>query len=148
MTDQIADEIDAEVVDLSGKNISPFDYEHKNRGDDFEPLMDRALKHENIVFASPIYWYSVAPSMKVFLDRISDYLVLPDLLESGRKLRGKSGFIICTSTQDHPDESFIEAFKKTFSYLGMHFGGVIHINSETNVSYENKLQSFVQSLKK
>src|SRR5690606_40716055 len=68
---------------LTQKRISAFDYEHRNRGDDFELLMEHLLRFDQIVFASPIYWYAVAPPMKVFLDRISDYLDLPDLLEIG-----------------------------------------------------------------
>ena len=148
LTDQIAREIGAEVVDLGEKDISPFDYEHRNRSDDFESLMDKVLSYENIAFASPIYWYSVAPPMKTFLDRISDYLDLSDLLEKGRKLRDKSGFVICTSVKDQPDEPFIEAFRQTFAYLGMNFGGFIHTNSKCQASYEKELQSFIQLLQK
>jgi hypothetical protein len=32
-------------------------------------------------------------TVKVFIDRISDYLDLPDLLEDGRQLRGKRGYV-------------------------------------------------------
>jgi multimeric flavodoxin WrbA len=35
----------------------------------------------SVAFASPIDWYSVSPAMKIFLDRISDFLGPPDLLE-------------------------------------------------------------------
>ena len=78
-------------------NISAYDYEHRNRGDDFEPLIERVLAFDQIIFASPVYWYAASPAMKVFLDRISDLLDLPELLEEGRRLRGKRAFLICTS---------------------------------------------------
>jgi hypothetical protein len=47
--DRIAADAGIEVVDLGTRAISPFDYEHRNRGDDFEPLMMRALEHDAIV---------------------------------------------------------------------------------------------------
>ena len=88
LIDRIAAELDMEVVDLGSKRLSAYDYEHRNRDDDFEPLMKRVLGFEQIIFASPVYWYAASPTMKVFLDRISDFLELPDLLSDGRRLRG------------------------------------------------------------
>ena len=119
-----------EVVDLASLRISPYDYQHLNREDDFEPLMRRVLAHEQIIFASPIYWYAVSPAMKTFLDRISDLLELPDLLAEGRRLRGKSAYVVCTSIGDEPEAAFMGAFIETFNYLGMRFGGVAHINCQ------------------
>lgn len=128
LIDRIAAALEIEVVDLGTLRLSPYDYEHRNRDDDFEPLMQRVLAHEQIVFASPIYWYSVSPAMKIFLDRISDFLDLPDLLAEGRRLRGKNAYIVCTSICDEPAPEFISAFVETFGYLGMKHGGVAHAN--------------------
>jgi multimeric flavodoxin WrbA len=90
--------------------------------------MGKVLKHGQIVFATPIYWYSCAPPMKVFLDRISDYLDVPELLELGRLLRGKVAYVACTSARDEPSEHFCGAFRDTFEYLGMQVGGLLHVN--------------------
>ena len=128
LIDAVASALSIEVVDLSEKRISSFDYEHRNRDDDFEPLMEHVLSFEQIVLVSPVYWYAASPPMKVFIDRISDYLDLPDLLEKGRKLRGKSGYVVCTSVYDEVSPTFISAFRETFEYLGMRFGGFLHVN--------------------
>ncbi len=128
LMDRIARELDIEVVDLAAKRLSPFDYEHRNRDDDFEPLMKHVLSFDQLIFATPIYWYAVSPAMKVFLDRISDYLELPDLLDEGRRLRGKLAYVVCTSISDEADAAFTGAFLDTFNYLGMPFGGCLHIN--------------------
>jgi len=93
LIDRIALDLDIEVVNLDALRISPYDYEHHNRGDDFEPLMRRLLDHDQIIFATPIYWYAVSATMKIFLDRISDFLELPDLLAQGRRLRGKNAYV-------------------------------------------------------
>ena len=128
LMDRIAAELDIEVIDLATRKMSCYDYEHRNREDDFEPLMTRVLGFEQMIFASPVYWYAVSPPMKIFLDRISDYLDLPELLERGRRLRGKTGYVVCTSIYDEIPASFLGAFRDTFDYLGMRFGGYAHAN--------------------
>ena len=130
LIDRIASELQIEVVDLAGQRISSYDYDHLNRNDDFEPLMRRVLAHEQIIFATPIYWYAVSPAMKVFLDRISDLLELPDLLPEGRRLRGKKAYVVCTSISNEPSAAFMDAFRETFHYLGMHYGGVLHVKCQ------------------
>ncbi len=126
--DRVALELNIEVVDLTSLRMSSYDYEHLNRNDDFEPLMRRMLKHDQIIFATPIYWYAVSPAMKVFFDRFSDLLDLPELLPEGRRLRGKNAYVVCTSICDEPSGEFMGAFRETFHYLGMHLGGVAHVN--------------------
>ncbi len=130
LIDRIALELNIEVVDLAGQRMSSYDYDHLNRNDDFEPLMRRVLAHDQIIFATPIYWYAVSPAMKVFLDRISDFLELPDLLSEGRRLRGKKAYVVCTSISNEPSVAFMDAFRETFDYLGMRFGGVVHVNCQ------------------
>ena len=50
LIDRIAGELQIEVIDLGDKNISAFDYEHRNRDDDFEPLIDYVLGYDQIIF--------------------------------------------------------------------------------------------------
>jgi multimeric flavodoxin WrbA len=130
LMDRIALELNIEVADLTTLRMSSYDYDHQNRNDDFEPLMKHVLAHDQIIFATPIYWYAVSPAMKVFLDRFSDLLELPDLLSEGRRLRGKNAYVVCTSICDEPSVEFMGAFRETFHYLGMHFGGVVHVNCQ------------------
>lgn len=126
--DRIASRSNIDVIDLASMRIAPYDYEHRNRDDDFEPLMQRVLSFDRIILASPVYWYSVSPALKVFLDRISDFLDLPDLLEHGRRLRGKAAYVVCTSVCDEVPGSFVASLTDTFDYLGMRFGGLAHVN--------------------
>jgi len=93
----VASKINIDTISLSEYIFSDYDYEYKNQGDDFLSLIDKVLAYENIIFASPVYWYSVTPAMKTFLDRISDLLELPHLLDTGRRLRGKTAYVLCSS---------------------------------------------------
>ena len=149
LLDDVARQINIDIVDLAEYNISEYDYEHKNINDDFLPLIKKILNYENIIFASPVYWYSVTPSMKTFLDRISDLLDLPQLLDLGRQLRGKKAYVLCTSIHEDVSSSFIDAFKKTFTYLGMPFGGYVHADcTEDYQTNKNKvdLLNFINAI--
>lgn len=150
LMDQVATALNIEVVDLGRKKLAPYTYEHGNRDDDFEPLMQRVLTAEQIIFASPIYWYSVSPPMKVFLDRISDYLDMPELLDQGRKLRGKTGFVLCTSVLEVADLAFIDAFTRIFDYLGVLYGGCLHancVNGHAAEKFNREVELFVERLR-
>lgn len=145
--DHIAADLRAEIVDLGQLCMSPYDYEHQNRNDDFEPLMKRVLECEHVIIASPVYWYSVSPPVKVFLDRISDYLDIPELLEDGRRLRGKTGYIVCTSIYESAPPSFVDALAATFAYLGMKLGGLVHANCREGylrATHESEVAAFAR----
>jgi multimeric flavodoxin WrbA len=126
LLDTVSPFINADVIDLRNYNISHYDYEHRNINDDFLPLINSVINYEAIIFASPIYWYSVTPAMKTFIDRISDLLTVPKLLETGRKLRGKMAYVLCTSVSSEVSSTYISTFKQTFEYLGIRYGGYIH----------------------
>ncbi|KGK01193.1 flavodoxin family protein [Thalassotalea sp. ND16A] len=128
---------DIDIIDLSDYSFSEYDYEYKNQDDDFMPLIEKMLSYEKIIFASPVYWYAVTPTMKKFLDRISDLLELPHLLDSGRRLRGKTAYVVCSSASKKVPNSFICAFKDTFEYLGMFYGGFLHANCAEGYQVEN-----------
>ena len=117
LVNEISNESDASIFNLSRYNISPFDYQHRNRKDDFLPLVNELVTFEHIALASPVYWYSASSQMKVFIDRLSDLLTIDKSL--GRKLRGKKGSVIATGSSDNAPACFTDAFQLTFSYLGM-----------------------------
>jgi len=131
-----------EVIDLNELDISPFDYGHHNIEDDFHQTMDHILKYENIIFASPVYWFSMSAQMKVFVDRLSDFLSVDSLKEKGRKLRGKRGHVLSTSISEHADASYTDSFLNTFIYLGMKPGSFIHLNCKNGFVQEASNKNF------
>ncbi len=118
-------ELEWNVVDLSQKEIGSFDYEFKNSGDDFLPLVRNVVdNYQTIVFATPVYWYSMSGIMKNFFDRLSDLLKIDK--PTGRKLRGKNmAMISCGSDANVPDY-FRGPFVDSADYLGMNYLGDVH----------------------
>ncbi len=150
LIDWIADDLGIEVIDLATKNISSYDYKHRNIDDDFLPLINKLLNYENIIFVSPVYWFSMSAQMKVFVDRLSDLLDIEELKEKGRQLRGKSAFVVATSISDQLADAFVDSFSLTFEYLGMRYGGSVHANCINGFKadvYQEDVTEFVNKLK-
>lgn len=125
---KIQERIDCDIIDLNEYAISYYDYEHMNRNDDFLPLMkDIIEKYQTIIFATPVYWYTMSGIMKVFFDRISDLLTIEKDL--GRALRGKNFAAISCCIGSGVEEEFWHPFKKTATYLGMNYLGNVHFDS-------------------
>lgn len=133
-----------DVVDLNTKQIQHFDYAFKNRNDDFNALFKTIVKkYKTLVFATPVYWYTMSGLLKVFLDRISDVLI--NEKDVGRQLRGKSMAVLSTNLEDAIHGSFSDPFEKSAAYLGMHFIGHQHVkvtNGRLTEQAINKTNAF------
>ncbi len=113
-----------DLIDLNDWEFSYYDYEHKNRDDDFVKIVDQLLSYDILVFASPVYWYSMSAVMKTFFDRISDLLKIRK--EKGRQLRGKTMLVISCNGDAEDFPSFATPFQLSADYLGMQYAGYYH----------------------
>ena len=128
IVDAISNQINADIIDLRDYTISFYDYESKNSNDDFLPLIRSIIeKYDTLLFATPVYWYSMSGIMKVFFDRLSDLIRIEK--ETGRKLRGKKMFVITNSHDDELEYNFYIPFQKSAEYLGMEYLGNKHFNA-------------------
>jgi multimeric flavodoxin WrbA len=118
-----------EAVDLNDYRFDYYDYEGKNRGDDFLPLMRKLIdNYDVLIFLTPVYWYAMSGIMKVFFDRITDLLSIEKDL--GRKLRGKSMAALSVSLGGNLGEHFWLPFSESANYLGMNYLGHLHTFEE------------------
>ena len=115
----------ADLFHLCNYDISVYDYEHRNISDDFISLMRELVEYEHVVFASPVYWYSMSAQMKIFFDRLSDLLTVDKCL--GYKLRFKRCSILATGCDETLPDCFIEPFKLTANYLSMEFKDSLYL---------------------
>ncbi|GLR77182.1 flavodoxin family protein [Aliivibrio sifiae] len=145
LSDKIKLATDATVFDLSDYNISFYDYLHENKNDDFLPLIHELSVFDHIVFASPVYWYSMSAQLKVFFDRLSDLLTIEQNL--GRKLKGKSCSVISTGFNADVPSCFFEPFKLTANYLNLIYKVDLYccIDSEFSV-LEKEVSLFVRGI--
>jgi len=116
---------DCDLFDLKNFNISHFDYEHLNKNDDFIELMKRITdNYDMLIFATPVYWYSMSGIMKMFFDRLTDLLSIEE--EIRRKLRNKYMAVTSSSNGDNLEDNFWPPFKKSAEYLGMNYVTNLH----------------------
>jgi multimeric flavodoxin WrbA len=133
-----------DIIDLNTKSIGHFDYDFKNANDDFLEIMKEVIeKYDTILFATPVYWYSMSGILKVFFDRISDLLKTEK--DIGRKLRGKNMAMISCSNANDLKEGFSMPFIESANYLGMNYLGDIHAwvgDGDINVEAKKLIEDF------
>ncbi|TDR20531.1 flavodoxin family protein [Marinicella litoralis] len=142
---QLAQLLDYEIIDLRLLNFSDYDYLAENSHDEFLPTVRHIVAHyDHIVWATPVYWYSMSALMKRFLDRISDCLRIEK--ETGRQFRGMSMSLISVSN-DERNEAFETPFILTADYLGMSYLGDQHVIVGNDHDIKSQLTAIVRKLK-
>jgi multimeric flavodoxin WrbA len=106
-----------EVIDLRSLRIAPYSY--SNAEDDFLLVAHKMEAADNIVFATPVYWYAMSAPLKIFFDRLTDLLTTYKTI--GKSLKGKSTFLIATGSDADLPEGFEVPFRSTSEYFGMVF---------------------------
>lgn len=136
LLDVINEDQQAPILDLNAYNLSPYDYHHGNKDDDFVVLVEKLLTFEKIVFATPVYWYAMSAQLKVFFDRLSDLLGIRKAL--GKALKGRKTFLVTTGTEPSIPEGFEIPFRRTSEYLDMHYQSALygHITEDLSLSQD------------
>ncbi len=150
MVQYIQDHSNVQLFDLNDYTIGHFDYDNKNKADDFIPLCKEIIEnHDLLLFATPEYWYSMSAQLKTFFDRLSDLLKWEKPL--GRQLRGKKLGLLCCSSGPEKTKGFSMPFIESAVYLGMDYFGEWHtwVDEEENLPKEVKevLNDLIQKLK-
>jgi len=108
-----------QLADLSTLDISPYDYQHRNDDDDFLAVVRRMVAARAVLFATPVYWYTMSSPMKTFFDRFTDLLDLhPELLD---ELRGTLCYLLVSGAEQAMPEGFEIPFRRSCEYLGMDY---------------------------
>ncbi|MEM7791303.1 MAG: NAD(P)H-dependent oxidoreductase [Verrucomicrobiota bacterium] len=138
----------AEIVDISTYDFTPWDYDGKNLNDEFQHLAKLMLEYSDIIFCTPVYWYSMSCQMKIFFDRFSDLLTRRKRI--GKALAGKRTWLIAVGNEAVIPEGFEVPFKRTSDYMKMHYMGAVFGDS-TNDEFSpvdiKKAESFGHRIK-
>ncbi len=100
LTELAINDLPVEKIYLREYNILPIkDERHTKAGfqevtDQYNIIIDKVLKHDILIFATPIYWYSMSGTMKLFIDRWSQTLRDKDRPAFREELAKKSAYVI------------------------------------------------------
>jgi len=119
-----------EYIYLRDLEISYYDSDNKNREDDFISLAERMSESDIIVFATPVYWYTMSASMKTLFDRFTDLITVRKDL--GRQLKGKRCYVVASGFSKEMPEHFEAPFDLTFKYFLMDYKGCFYYCSDNN----------------
>lgn len=126
------EDINHEAVFLRDKKIKPIsDMRHDPQGfqrsdDDYYEIIETMLNHDEVVFATPIYWYGMSGLMKNFIDRWSESLRERSLNFRERMKDKKMYLLIVGSDQPHfKGLPLIMQFEHICNFVGASFEGFI-----------------------
>lgn len=135
-------------IDLLDERIAPYNYTHEYPGNDsFYTLIEKCIEFEKIIFATPVYWYSMSGVLKNFFDRLTDIVTVKK--EMGRKLAGKSIAFIAVGTDAEIPPGFETPFKSTAEYFDMRFLGFTYCCTNNDSRMElspEKINAFLKAV--
>ncbi|MEU4095313.1 NAD(P)H-dependent oxidoreductase [Streptomyces sp. NPDC026673] len=89
-------------------------------------LLEATLEATDLVVVSPLYWYSVSTSTKLYLDHWSGWMRVPgvDFLE---RMRGKTLWSVTVLGGQDPATAapLVGTLRHTAAYAGMRWGGAL-----------------------
>jgi len=102
------------------------------------------LQHRVVVFATPVYWYAMSGILKTFFDRLTDLVTVQKY--SGRKLEGKSVFVLTVGSDEKLPDGFEIPFELTSQYFDMDYKGCIYHSTQKSIS-QNEIEDIINLFK-
>jgi multimeric flavodoxin WrbA len=113
---------ETDTLDLLDYRIYPYSYTGAYPADDqFEEVVQVMLCHKALVFATPVYWYTMSSLMKTLFDRLTDIVTIHK--QAGRQMAGKETYLIAAGSEQVLPDGFEAPFKLTSKYFKMNYKG-------------------------
>lgn len=133
LTERAVKGLSAEKIYLKDYEIQPIeDLRHSPGGfqeinDDYNAIIDRILSHDILIFATPIYWYSMSGTLKNFIDRWTQTLKDPQYPDFKTTMSSKKARVIAVGGDDPSLKGLpmIQQFQYIFNFIGTSFEGYI-----------------------
>ena len=135
--DFVFDGTNHKLVDVLNYNISFYNYDGIYPStDNFNLLVEEMLNSNTIIFATPVYWYSMSGLMKNVFDRFTDLVTIKK--ETGRKIKGKNVFLLSVGSDQNLPDGFEIPFRMTSDYLEMNYKGCVYFSTDNKISHQDK----------
>lgn len=133
LTNYVLDGINHVKIDLKNLTIEPInDLRHDNNGfqfvdDDYDQIIHAFLTSDLVIFATPIYWYSMSGIMKNMVDRLSQAIRDERFPQLKEKLQTTEAIVVAVGGDDPYIKGLpmIQQFQYIFDFLKMPFSSYI-----------------------
>ena len=113
-----------DIVHVVEAGIRPYEYTGFPDDDPVLALGERMGAADIIVFATPVFWYSMSAQLKAFFDRFTDLMFVRK--EIGQKLGGRLAYLVSSGAEAELPEGFEVPFRRTCQYIGMDYRGAFY----------------------
>lgn len=133
LTERVIQGLPVEKIYLKDYHIKPINDERhtqdgfKEVNDDYKAILDRVLDCDILLFATPIYWFSMSGTMKLFIDRWSQTLKDVNYPDFNKVMSAKKAYVIAVGG-DNPllkGLPLIQQFQYIFDFIGISFEGYV-----------------------
>jgi len=87
-------------------------------------LLDATLDATDLVLVSPVYWYSVPASLKLYIDHWSAWLRVPGV-DFKARMAGKRLWVVSTSGGRESAQAMFDSYALCARFLSMHWMGAL-----------------------
>ena len=91
---------------------------------DARGLLEATLAASDLVFVSPVYWFSIPSPLKTYLDQWSAWMRVPGI-DFKARMAGKRLWIISTSGNREKAQAMIDSYRLCAEFLDMEWKGVL-----------------------
>lgn len=131
--ERLSEDVEQQWIYLDEHPLAPFeDIRHhsgKNNpypqpGGNERLLLEATLAATDIVFVTPLYWYSMPSSAKLYMDHWSGWLRVPGVHFKNR-MAGKTLWAVCVLADEDPKtaDMLLGTLRQSAQYMNMHWGG-------------------------
>jgi len=127
--DKIFGEGNYQSIKLLDYNVSPYNHTGQYpKKDQFMDIFEQMIHHDRIIFATPVYFYTMSGLMKSFIDRLYDFMTI--YTELFPRLKDKKLFVVASGSEHDLPVGFEIPFEKTAEFFKMTYKGCIYFSEK------------------
>lgn len=94
--------------------------------DDYDQVITQIIKHDVLLFVTPLYWYGMSGDLKNFIDRWSQSL-RDSRYDFKGAMKGKKAFVIIVGGESVRIKALplVQQFQYIFDFMSMEFAGYL-----------------------
>lgn len=153
LTERAVKGLEINTINLTDYIIKPVEDErHSSEGflevkDDYREVINRVMQHDILVFATPIYWFSMTGTMKHFIDRWSQTMREPEYHNFRERMALKKAFVIVVGGDSPRIKGLplLQQFKHIFDFVYLPFEDYIIGHANKPGEIENDYQALLSA---